>query len=322
MIAIRADIDALPMLEHNEGLDYITVTKYAHMCGHDGHMAMLLAATQVIWQERHKIPSNKTVRLLWQPAEEGPGGALPMIKEGCLDKVDEVYGLHNIPNFTAGQIRVCNGAIFAASTIVRIKVIGHGGHGSAPHKTRDPINASAFMLAGLNAIKARCVHSKENFVFTITNITSGSTFNVMPTEAFVQGSIRTYNTETLDFVISKIKQIAESTAEAHDCRAEVEITKLYPPTYSHDTEVENIRRVAGKHFGGATDEDLPVTAAEDFSYFTEEKPGAFFCLGTMRKDNETLHSSTYDFNDKVLATGGLFWVRLVEDRLGVKLIKE
>lgn len=116
-----------------------------------------------------------------------------MIKEGCLDGVDEVYGCHNMPNFTADEIRICDGAIFAEVSTVKIKVIGHGGHGSAPHKTRDPINASAFILTAFNAIKSRCIHSKENFTFTICNIESGSTYNVMPTEAFMQGTVRTYN---------------------------------------------------------------------------------------------------------------------------------
>lgn len=193
-------MDALPMPEHNVGLPYLTQTKYAHMCGHDGHMAMLLAAAQVMHEQRDKIASNKTVRLLLQPAEEGPGGAIPMIKEGCLEGVDEVYGLHNFPNFGAGEIRVCNGPIFGKSTIVKIKVIGHGGHGSAPHKTRDPINAAAFILSSLNAIKSRCIHSKENFTFTICNIEAGSTYNVMPTECFMQGSIRTFDEGVWDKV--------------------------------------------------------------------------------------------------------------------------
>jgi len=131
-----------------------------------------------------------------------------MIKEGCLDGVDEVYGCHNMPNFTAGEIRICDGAIFAEVTVVKIKVKGHGGHGSAPHKTRDPINASAFILTGLNAIKSRCIHSKENYVFTICNIESGSTYNVMPSEAFMQGTVRTYNIETRQKVLQKIKAIA------------------------------------------------------------------------------------------------------------------
>ena len=123
-----------------------------------------------------------------------------MIKEGCMNGVDEVYGCHNIPNFTPGQVRVCDGPIFSEVTIVKIKVKGHGGHGSAPHKTRDPINAAAFILSGLNAIKARCIHSKENFTFTMCHITGGSTYNVMPSECFIEGSLRTYTDEVWEKV--------------------------------------------------------------------------------------------------------------------------
>ncbi len=172
-----------------------------------------------------------------------------------------------MPTFTEGEIRVNNGAIFASSTIVKIKVIGHGGHGSAPHKTIDPINASAFILTALNAIKSRCIHSKENCVFTICNISSGTTYNVMPGECFMQGSIRAYNNATLQKIVEKIKLITVSTAEAHGCKAEVDISILYPPTINHEREVAHVKRVADSHFGGASEEDLPVTAAEDFSFF-------------------------------------------------------
>lgn len=135
----------------------------------------------------------------------------------------------------------------------------------------------------------------------------------------MQGTVRTYNKEVLKKVLDKIKLICESTAEAHDCKAVVDMETLYPAVINHPKEAGFVRRVAIKHFGGVTDEDLPVTASEDFSYFLENKPGAFFCLGTKRKEDETLHSSTYDFNDSCLATGALFWVRLVEDRLNVTL---
>ena len=151
-----------------------------------------------------------------------------MVKEGCLEGVDEVYGLHNIPNFTAHQIRVCNGPIFARSTRITVKVLGHGGHGSAPHKTRDPINATAFILTALNVIKARCVHSKENFTFTITHVEGGSTYNVMPGECWFEGSLRTYNDKVWSKATERIKTICEETAKAHDCTAEVKCDPLYP----------------------------------------------------------------------------------------------
>lgn len=124
MIALRTDLDGLPMPERNQTLPYKSQTKHAHMCGHDGHMACLMAAAQIIAANRSKMPANKTVRLLLQPAEETPGGALPMVKEGCMKDVDEVYGFHNIPNFDEGDIRVCPGPFFAAVTIVRIKIFG------------------------------------------------------------------------------------------------------------------------------------------------------------------------------------------------------
>ena len=139
------------------------------MCGHDGHMACLTAAAQVLMKNRDKIPCNKGVRLLLQPAEESPGGALPMVKEGCMKGVDEVYGFHNIPNFDEGDIRVCEGPFFAATTIVRIKITGQGGHGSTPHKLFDPISAANAVYQALHTIASRNICSRENFVFTICN---------------------------------------------------------------------------------------------------------------------------------------------------------
>ena len=135
-------MDALPMPENNPNLEYRTTTKFAHMCGHDGHMAMLLSAAQVIIKNRKKIPITKTIRLLFQPAEEGLAGAKPMVAEGCLTGVDEVYGLHNIPNFDEGDIRVCEGPFFASVTDVRLRVHGQGGHGSVPHSLVDPITCA------------------------------------------------------------------------------------------------------------------------------------------------------------------------------------
>jgi hippurate hydrolase len=168
VIALRADMDALPIPENNPTLPYKTQTDCAHMCGHDGHMATLLSAAEVISKNKNKIPTGKKVRLLFQPAEEGPGGALPMIKEGCLDGVDEVYGYHNIPNFEEGDIRVCEGPIMAKVTTVKIKVIGQGGHGSVPHMIKDVISAGAAILNALHTVKSRCIDSKENFIFTLT----------------------------------------------------------------------------------------------------------------------------------------------------------
>ena len=142
-IALRADMDGLPIKEMNEDLEYKSTTEWAHMCGHDGHMTTILSAAYVIITNRDKIPCNNFVRLLFQPAEEAPGGALPMIKEGCLEGIQEIYGYHNVPNFDQGDVRVCEGAFFAAGSKVTITVKGQGGHGSSPHKLVDPIVCAA-----------------------------------------------------------------------------------------------------------------------------------------------------------------------------------
>lgn len=184
-IAIRADMDALPIKEKNPHLSYQSINGKAHACGHDGHMAMLLAASEILIKCRHNIPSHLTVRLLWQPAEEGPGGAKNMIKEQCLEGIDEVYGLHNIPNFPEGQIRVKEGSFFAQPTIVKITIKGRGGHGSVPHMVVDPIACAGQVLNGFHVIKSRFIDSKKDIVFTITQVQSGDTYNVFADECFM-----------------------------------------------------------------------------------------------------------------------------------------
>ena len=161
-------MDALPIPENNPDLEYKTQTEFAHMCGHDGHLASLMSFAQVFCQNRSKVPENKMVRLLFQPAEESPGGALPMIKEGCLEGVDEVYGYHNVPNFDEGDIRVCPGPIFAQSTRIDIKIVGNGGHGSSPQKVNDPITAACAVHQALLSIKSRNIPSDQNIVLSIT----------------------------------------------------------------------------------------------------------------------------------------------------------
>ena len=159
-----------------------------------------------------------------------------MVKEKCLDGVDEVYGFHNMPNFDEGDIRVCEGAFFAASTIVKIRIIGQGGHGSTPHKLRDPISAANAVYQALHSIKSRNICSRENFIFTICHFTAGTTDNVFPDDAFMQGSIRSYKQEVRDKVSERIKTIATEIAKANECRAEVDIITLYPEVWNHHTE--------------------------------------------------------------------------------------
>ena len=242
-----------------------------------------------------------------------------------MDSVDEVYGFHNIPNFDEGDIRVCSGAFFAAVTIVKIKIIGQGGHGSTPHKLVDPISCANQIYQAFHSIKSRNVCSRKNLVFTICNFTSGHTFNVFPDSAFMQGTIRSYDIDARERTIERIETITKSISEAMECKCELDIERQYPAVINHEKETDHVKRLATKWFGPqhVSEDDLPITASEDFSYFLQERPGCFFALGTLKPGQtpKTLHTSDYNFNDDMLATGAYFWVRLIEDRLGVKLLK-
>ena len=325
-VALRADMDALPIPEKNSDLPYHTVTNAAHMCGHDGHMAMLLAAAAAIAKNRDKIPKDQKVRLLFQPAEEASeSGAMAMIKGGCLESVEEIYGLHNVPNFPAGMVFVCDGPIMAAVTSVNIKVNGQGGHGSMPQMVKDAVSAGAAILNNLHVVKSRCIDPKENFSFTITQFQSGFTDNVFPDDALLTGSVRSYNKDALQKIKDKIKHIAETTAAVFDCTAEVTLEDELPPTVNHKTETDHIKRLAAQYLGPdrVSDKYLPLTSSEDFSYYLQQKPGCFFMLGTNKPGtNYNLHTSTYDFNDDCIGVGSYFFTRIVEDRLQVKILDE
>ena len=177
----------------------------------------------------------------------------------------------------------------------------------------------------MHTIKSRNVCSRENFVFTICTFNSGHRFNVFPDDAYMTGSIRSYDEDTRELVISRIEKICNDVATAMECTAELDIERQYPAVINHPTETQHVKRLATKWFGPQhfSSDDLPITASEDFSYFLQKKPGCFFALGTMKPGSKprTLHTSDYDFNDDMVATGGYFWVRLVEDRLNINLLK-
>lgn len=252
------------------------------MCGHDGHMATLLSAAEVLIKKRNQIPKNKTIRLLFQPAEEDPGGAKPMIEEGCLDGVDEIYGFHNVPHWPEGNIRTKEGVVMAATTKVKITVYGKGGHGALPHMHKDPISAACSIFMNLHTIQSRAVASKENFVFTICNLTTGHTHNVMPDDAFMQGSIRTFNQEVLELVEQKIIEISENTAKAFGCKAVIEFDRMYPEVVNHPEQAHAVVKLIKDWFGeeNYSYEDLPRSGSEDFSFYLQKKPGCFFHVGT------------------------------------------
>lgn len=190
-----------------------------------------------------------------------------MIKEGCLEGIQEVYGYHNIPTFDEGDIRVIPGPIMASSTTVKMRVIGQGGHGSVPHLLKDVITCGSAIIANLHTVKSRCIDFNDIFIFSITKFDSGFTYNVFPDDATILGTIRTFNLRTLEEVKASMIHIATTTAEAFGCKVEFEINDKYPPTVNHKTETEHVVRLAEKYFGSVKTEGLPMTAAEDFSYY-------------------------------------------------------
>lgn len=242
-----------------------------------------------------------------------------MIDEGCLDGIDEVYGYHNIPNFDEGDIRVCEGPFFACSTSIKIRIVGQSGHGSSPHKLHDAINAATAVHQSLNAIKSRNIDSRQNVVLSICSMNGGATYNVFPDDVEMLGTLRTYDVETRELVKRRIKDICENVAAAHECRAEVTIWEKYPPIINHAKETQHVIRLAKKFIGEEhfSQDELPLSAGEDFSYFLQERPGCFFALGTMKEGQQlmTLHTSNYDYNDDMIATGAYFFLRIIEDRL-------
>lgn len=192
-----------------------------------------------------------------------------MVKEKCLSGVDEVYAFHNCSFFDEGDIRVCKGPIFAARTLVKIRIVGQGGHGSTPHKLTDPIAAANAVYQSLHTIASRNICSREDFVFTICNFSSGHTFNVFPDDATMQGTIRSYSEEARKKVVSRIETICRDVSKAMGCHAEVSCHLEYPAVVNHSTETDHIKRLALKWFGPAhfSEEGLPVAASEDFSFF-------------------------------------------------------
>ena len=319
-IAFRADIDGLEMPETNPEISYSSKTSYAHMCGHDGHTATMIFAGCVLNKLKSKLPKNSKIRLMFQPAEEGPGGAEPMIKEGAMEGIDEVYGLHNAPNVRAGEIRVRPGPVMASISGVKIRVTGKGGHSSVPHFFNDVISAGANISTNLHQIKSRFIDSRENFVLTITQFHGGNANNVMPDECWLDGTVRCYSNDVFNIAKEKIVFIANSSAELFGCKASVEFYDYYPATINHEKEtldfIQFTKNLLGPDY--VSQEGLPIPASEDFSYFLEQRPGFFFFLGTGRLDR-FLHTSNYDYNDDMLAWGAYIWVKLVEYKLNVVL---
>lgn len=287
MIALRTDMDALRMTE-DTNVDFKSVTDHAHMCGHDGHMSIMMATAEYLVHKKDRIPNNKCIRLIWQPAEEGLTGANMMIKDGCLEGVQQIYGLHNFHLGRESTISFKSGEMMAGSSNVDIEIEGVGGHGSEPALSVDPITAICHIHVALHSIKSRILNNKDKASLTFGTINAGGARNVIPKHAKMEGKIRWYCPEVRDKIKDTLTKIATSTAEAFGCTAKVGIVDKCEALINHEEPSKLVRNVIIESFGKENLNEhvgIPNFASEDFANYLAKVPGAFFFVNNIKPDS-------------------------------------
>jgi amidohydrolase len=315
-IGLRADMDALPIREETGAAWASRAEGRMHACGHDGHTTMLLGAARYLAETRDFAG---TAYLIFQPAEEGHGGGRVMVEEGLFERfpAEQVFGLHNWPYLPTGTFAMRTGPAMAAADQFEVVVEGQGCHAAFPHTGRDPVVAAAAMVQAFQAIVSRQVDPTDNAVLSVTKIAGGDTYNVVPERVTMLGTVRTFKTETQDFVERRLGEAAQGVAAAHGVTARVRYHRGYPATVNSAREAELGADAAADVVGEAavTRDPPPAMGAEDFSYMLQKRPGSYIWMGTGRGgegQDLPLHSARYDFNDEALGVGVSYWVRLVE----------
>lgn len=324
-IGLRADMDALPMTELNTFAHASTAHGKMHACGHDGHTTLLLAAAQHLAQHR---AFDGTVYLIFQPAEEGGGGAREMIKDGLFERfpMDAVFGLHNWPGLPVGSFAASPGPVMASSNEFHITIHGKGSHAALPHNGIDPVPVACQMVQAFQTIITRNKKPVDAGVISVTMIHTGEATNVVPDSCEIQGTVRTFTVEVLDMIERRMREIAQHTAAAFGATAEFRFKRNYPPTVNHPAETAFAREVLAGVVGaeGVLAQE-PTMGAEDFAYMLQHKPGCYFFIGNGDGAHRgayeggghdvgpcMLHNPHYDFNDDLIPLGATAWVRLVE----------
>ncbi|MBQ5947774.1 M20 aminoacylase family protein [Massilia sp. ST3] len=321
-IGLRADMDALPMQELNRFPHASTNPGKMHACGHDGHTAMLLGAAHYLAQHRN---FDGTVYVIFQPAEEGGGGARRMMDDGLFEQfpMDAVYGMHNWPGIPEGSFGVVAGPMMASSNEFRVVVRGKGAHAAQPHRGVDPVMVAVQIAQSWQTIISREKNPLDTAVLSITQIHAGSATNVIPDEAELVGTVRTFTTGVLDLIERRMNEIAAGVAAGFNAKVEFNFKRNYPPLVNHAEQtafaIEAMRAVVGQE---RVDTDVePTMGAEDFAFMLQEKPGCYVFIGNGEGEHRTgghglgpcqLHNGSYDFNDNLLPIGASYWVKLVE----------
>ena len=322
-IGLRADLDALPLQEDNHFAHRSRHDGRMHACGHDGHTTMLLAAA---WHLSRSRDFNGTVNFIFQPAEEmGKAGAKKMIDEGLFDRFpcEAVFALHNFSLGQVGKFALSPGALMASSNTWRVVIKGRGTHASLPHTGVDPVAATISLAQQLQTLATRLINPAEQVLLAVTQIQGSDAPNVIPDQAWVGGTLRTFTEEALDTLEAGLRQAAEHTATAHGCTAEVFFRRASPPVINHPQEARFAAEVMRDIVGDALVDDhfTPVMAAEDFAHMLKAKPGCYAFIGNGDGGHRlpdhgpgpcVIHNTSFDFNDAIIPIGATYFVRLVQ----------
>jgi amidohydrolase len=323
-VGLRADMDALPVTELNTFAHASRHRGKMHACGHDGHTAMLLAAAQLLSRRRD---FDGTVYLIFQPAEEGGGGARAMIEDGLFEQfpMEAIFGAHNWPALGVGQFAVTPGPVLASSNDFAVTIRGKGAHAAMPHNGIDPIPVACQLVQAYQTIITRNRRPLDAGILSVTVLRAGEATNVIPDVCELRGTVRTFTIELLDLIERRMREISAATCQAYGASCELSFKRNYPPTVNHPQETQFARTVLGAVGGVQNVLDFePAMPAEDFSFFLQRKPGCYFFIGNGDGGHRPaghgagpclLHNPSYDFNDELIPLGGSMWARLAREWL-------